>query len=38
MGFWDKWTKKKVKQQCKKLHEQEKYIKKLEKNLKRKGK
>lgn len=33
MGFWDHWTKKKVKKLCEKTEEQEKYIKKLEKNL-----
>lgn len=36
MGFWDKWSKKKVKKACQKLKEQDKYIKKLEKKLKRK--
>jgi hypothetical protein len=36
MSFWDKWTKKKVKQQCLKLKEQAKYIHKLEKKLKKK--
>lgn len=36
MGFWDKWTKKKVKKQCAKLRDQAKYIKQLEKKLKKK--
>lgn len=38
MAFWDKWTKKKIKKQCKKLHNQEQYIKHLEKKLKKKEK
>jgi hypothetical protein len=38
MSFWDKWTKKKVKKQCEKLYKQTKYIKQLEKKLKKKGK
>lgn len=38
MSFWDKWTKKKVKKRCEKLHAQTKYIKQLEKKLKKKGK
>jgi hypothetical protein len=38
MSFWDKWTKKKIKKQCDKLQKQNKYIKQLEKKLKRKGK
>lgn len=36
MGFWDKWTKKKVKKQCEKVQAQAKYIRKLEKKLKKK--
>lgn len=36
MGFWDKWSKKKVKKACRKIREQEKYIQKLEKKLKKK--
>lgn len=36
MGFWSNWTKKKVKKQCAKLKNQAKYIKQLEKKLKKK--
>lgn len=36
MAFWDKWTKKKVKKMCRNLKAQEKYIRKLEKKLKKK--
>lgn len=35
MSFWDKWTKKKIKKSVRQLREQEAYIKKLEKKLKK---
>lgn len=36
MGFWDKWTKKKVKKLCQDTEKQARYIRKLEKKLKKK--
>ncbi len=36
MGFWKKWTKKKVKELDKENRNQEQYIKRLEKQLKKK--
>lgn len=36
MSFWDKWTKKKVKKLTKACVEQARYIKKLERKLKKK--
>ena len=38
MGFWDKWTKKKIKKINKACHEQAAYIRKLEKKLKQRKK
>lgn len=36
MSFWDKWTKKKVKKLTKECADQARYIKKLERKLKKK--
>lgn len=36
MSFWDKWTKKKVKKLTKECEAQSRYIKKLERKLKKK--
>lgn len=36
MGFWEKWTKKKIKKKCQQLESQKKYIRELEKKLKKK--
>lgn len=35
MSFWDHWTKKKIKKQNKHAHELAKYVKKLERKLKK---
>lgn len=35
MGFWDKWTKKKIKKVAQKFTDQEKYIRHLEKKVKK---
>lgn len=35
MGFWDHWTKKKIKKKNKHARELEQYVKKLERKLKK---